>query len=155
MSERSPNGLNELSINSPNEPPINVCSCHVHVLNELSVNGLNELSVNGLNELFFKFLPHNVYGLNKIYINLLPLNERDSRRVTSESGIHGMNGLGPESALNVLNWMHLFLVYFGPKSIYVIQNIQCRFRTKAIRPCIPLSDVTRLESLSLRGRRLI
>ena len=103
MSERSPNGLNELSINSPNEPPINVCSCHVHVLNELSVNGLNELSVNGLNELFFKFLPHNVYGLNKIYINLLPLNERDSRRVTSESGIHGMNGLGPESALNVLN----------------------------------------------------
>ena len=40
--------------------------------------------------------------MNELYVNIFPCDIRDSRDVTEDSGIHGLNvlnGLGPESSL--------------------------------------------------------
>ena len=51
----------------------------------LSVNGMDELSVN--------FGPQDIHGLNKISVSVRPCDSKYFRDVTSESGIHGLNGL--------------------------------------------------------------
>ena len=85
--------------------------------------------------------PHDIRGLHKfpftdlklLSINAHPLDVRKSVDVMSESGIPGLNGLIPESALNVLNGLNIL----GPESaqehinVFLDENfsIQCQIVT--------------------------
>ena len=79
----SNNDFYDLSINGVDVLSITVCTCDVHSMHELSVSGLKRLPVN---------------------IHLCDVIE--SVDVMSESGLPGLNGLGPEFSLNVLNGLN-------------------------------------------------
>ena len=83
-------GLNELYII--------ILPCDLHGINKLSDSGLNVLSVkkipcevNGLNELSFSLM-------NTLSGKVCPHDVRKCGEILSESGLHGLNGLGTESS---------------------------------------------------------
>ena len=86
----------------------------VHSLDELSANGLYYLSINGLDLLSINGRPHDVRvlhefsvtGLKIISVNVFPHDTSESLDITLESGLPGLNVLGPESALNGLKGLN-------------------------------------------------
>ena len=74
----------------------------IHVINELYIN-ICPRDVHVLNELLMNFRPCVVHGMNELSVKVTYCDIKESKDLTSESGIHGMNGPGPESDLNVLN----------------------------------------------------
>ena len=72
-----------MSVNGLDVLSINICPREVHILHEFSVTVPKRLSV-----------------------NVHPRDVIESVDIRSESGIPGMNGLGPESSLNVLNGLN-------------------------------------------------
>ena len=98
MNELSINVLNELTINGLNELSIDVLLC--------DLLGINELYSICLNELSFNVSFCNIHVMIELSINVFPRDVRESRDVTSESEIHGLNILnviGQKLALNGLN----------------------------------------------------
>ena len=104
---------------------LSVCPYHTHVTDELYTNGLYDMSVTGLYVIFIGVFTLDVLGLHKFSItglkilpaNVHPCDVRDSMDLTSKSGLPGLNGLTPESALNVLNGINGLVKKIGPGKI--------------------------------------
>ena len=83
----------------------------MHSLNDLYANDMYELTVPGLDIISINFIPCGIRGMHKLSItglkilsvNIHPRDVRESVKVTSESDIPGLNGLGLEFSMNSLN----------------------------------------------------
>ena len=87
----------------------------MHSLNDLYANDMYELTVLGLDVISINFIPCGIRGMHKLsitglkimFVNICPLEVRDSVDVTLESGLPGLNVLGPELSLNGMNGLNV------------------------------------------------
>ena len=101
LNELSANNFYDLSVNVLYLIPINIFTCDLWSLHELSANGLYDLSINVLYLLFINVCPGNVRDLHELSANGMNVSSVhicshdlvDSGDITSESGLHGLNGL--------------------------------------------------------------
>ena len=74
-----------------------------NIIYDLYVNGMDVLSININTCDVRRVHEFSVIGMKRLSIIVHPCDVREYVDVISESGIPGMNGLGPELALNGLN----------------------------------------------------